>query len=467
MKPYPNYKPSGVPWIGDVPAHWAVEKVKFLARLRGQKSVGASVGVRYVGMEHVLPRVGKFAPAIAGTQEEAESTVNVFFKEDVLFGKLRPYLAKCVVADSDGVCSSEFLVLRSSDSVYPAYLSAAMLMQGFIDTVDASTYGAKMPRAAWEFISQQKLPFPPKDEQQAIADYLDIETARIDELMREKDELIGLLREAQSSAFSSAIAKFSRLGIGSKSSRFPWLDSFPLAWRTARVKHVTQSVDQGISPQCESYPPDDGQWGVLKVGCVNSGDFNPLESKALPNDIAPIESITLKKGDVLISRANTKNLVGRAAMVNRDYPRLMLSDKHYRLRLDLRECEPQFLVFVLTHPAVRVFIEERATGASASMLNIDQRTIMDLEFPLPPLDIQQQIIRESQADRDALAKLMAHTNDEIALLKELRAASIADAVLGRIDVRTTKYRESQWPQDQERFKFISQMVTPEAFGSQS
>src|SRR5690606_27672861 len=97
VKPYPNYKPSGVPWLGNVPEHWAVDKVKFLARLRSEKSVGAPVGVRYVGMEHVLPRVGKLTPAIEGTQEEAESTVNVFFKNDVLFGKLRPYLAKCVV----------------------------------------------------------------------------------------------------------------------------------------------------------------------------------------------------------------------------------------------------------------------------------------------------------------------------------------------------------------------------------
>ena len=440
MKPYASYKPSGVAWLGDVPAHWRIEKVKFQARLRGDKAVGAN-GVRYVGMEHVLPKVGKFNPVVEGTQEEAESTVNVFFKGDVLFGKLRPYLAKCVVADTDGVCSSEFLVLSPSDEVVPAYLNATMLMQEFIDAVDASTYGAKMPRADWGFIGQQRLPLPPPGEQQAIADYLDTETARIDTLVQEKEELIGLLREAQASAFAATVLRFATAAAGVKCNRFAWLDSLPTSWRIAKVKHLTLSVDQGISPQCESRPPDDGEWGVLKVGCVNTGDFNAMESKSLPSDIMPIEHITLLKGDVLISRANTKNLVGRAAMADKDYPRLMLSDKHYRLRLDESECLPQYLVFVLTHSAVRVHIEERATGASASMLNIDRRTIMDLEIPLPPVELQDEIVREVQADREALARLITHTQEEIALLKELRAATIADAVLGRVDVRSLTQKQ--------------------------
>ena len=311
-----------------------------------------------------------------------------------------------------------------------------MLMQEFIDAVDASTYGAKMPRADWGFIGQQRLPLPPPDEQQAIADYLDVETARIDTLIHEKDELIGLLKEAQASAFATTVLRFANATVGVNCNRFTWLQSLPANWRVAKVKHITLSVDQGISPQCESRPPDDGEWGVLKVGCVNTGDFNPMESKALPSDIEPIESITLLKGDVLISRANTKNLVGRASMADKDYPRLMLSDKHYRLRLDQDECVSQYLVFVLTHGAVRFQIEERATGASASMLNIDHRTIMDLDVPLPPPDVQDEIVREVQNDREALGRLIAHTNDEITLLKELRAATIADAVLGRVDVRT-------------------------------
>jgi type I restriction enzyme S subunit len=434
VKSYPSYKPSGVAWLREVPSHWKIEKLKFLANIRGEKSDGTN-GARYVGMEHVLPHVGKFKQHTNGAQESAESTVNVFAKNDVLFGKLRPYLAKCVVADTDGVCSSEFVVLKPTSEVHSAYLQATMLLKGFIDTVDASTYGSKMPRADWSFIGQQKLPFPSLNEQQAIADYLDTEIKRVDTLIQEKEALIELLLEAQTSTFASSVLQFSNTPSGQKSGRLPWIAKLPKTWQLKKVKHLVLSADQGISPQCESYPPEEDQWGVLKVGCVNTGQFNRMESKALPADIEPIESITLKKGDVLISRANTKNLVGRAAMADKDYPRLMLSDKHYRLRLDTQACDPQYMVFVLTHPAVRVLIEERATGASASMLNIDHRTIMDLDIPIPPLSVQQQLISEVEEQRKSLSALIIHTQEEITLLKELRAATIADAVLGRIDVR--------------------------------
>ncbi len=435
MKPYPEYKPSGVPWLGDIPAHWRVEKLKFLVRLRGDKTTGTH-GLRYVGMEHVLPRVGKFATKILGAQEEAESTVNLFSRNDILFGKLRPYLAKCVVADSNGVCSSEFLVLVPNHGVLSPYLAATMLQPEFIQVVDGSTFGAKMPRADWGFIGQQRLPVPTEAEQQAMADYLDAETARIDTLIEAKEGLIELLQEAKSAAFASAIWALTNTDDGIKTSRFDWLRAIPYGWKTVKVKHITKSVDQGISPQCESHPPDDGQWGVLKVGCVNTGEFNPKEAKALPTDISPIEEITLKKGDVVISRANTKNLVGRASMADKDYPHLMLSDKHYRLRLDESECAPQFLVFVLTHAAVRIQIEERATGASPSMLNIERRTILDLSLPLPPLETQQLLIQTVNTERQNISKLISHTEDEVALLQQLRASTIAEVVLGRVDVRS-------------------------------
>lgn len=108
MKPYPHYKPSGVAWLGDVPGHWEVEKIKHLAALVGAKIDGTDAGLPYVGLEHVQSGTGQFVKDMEGMQTEAESTVNTFQTGDVLFGKLRPYLAKAVVAESHGICSSEF-----------------------------------------------------------------------------------------------------------------------------------------------------------------------------------------------------------------------------------------------------------------------------------------------------------------------------------------------------------------------
>lgn len=288
------------------------------------------------------------------------------------------------------------------------------------------------------FVKDYRAAFPAREEQQVIADYLDAETGRIDALIREKDGLIELLEERRAAAFGTQIAEMARNAGGQSNRRFAWLSELPSDWNCVRIKHIVQSVDQGISPQCEARVPDDDEWGVLKVGCVNSGLFNARESKALPPDITPIPTITLQEGDVLVSRANTKSLVGRAAMAEREYPKLMLSDKLYRLKLDTTRCLPAYLVGILGLPAIRVLIEERATGASASMVNIDRRTILDLDFPLPPIGQQNELVAHAKSDTADAEALRAHVMEEVALLKELRAATIADAVLGRIDLRPEK-----------------------------
>ena len=439
MKPYASYKPSGVAWLGDVPAHWRIEKVKFQARLRGDKAVGAN-GVRYVGMEHVLPKVGKFNPMVEGTQEEAESTVNVFFKGDVLFGKLRPYLAKCVVADTDGVCSSEFLVLSPSDEVVPAYLNATMLMQEFIDAVDASTYGAKMPRADWGFIGQQRLPLPPPDEQQAIADYLDTETARIDTLVQEKEELIGLLREAKLSTVSSILLG-GLVGEIKKPSNTKWLGDVPASWVVCRVKHAVMRIEQGWSPECENRLCAPGEWGVLKAGACNHGRFNQAEHKFLPATLNPIPEYEVFAGDVLMSRASgSADLVGSVAFVDEVQPHLMLSDKLFRL-VPEEHVDGRYLAWALNTDAQRRQILNCVRGAEGLARNITTTDIKQLWIALPTLDEQKQLAVEANKVASGFDALITHTQEEIALLKELRAATIADAVLGRVDVRSLTQKQ--------------------------
>ena len=92
-----------------------------------------------------------------------------------------------------------------------------------------------------------------------------------------------------------------------------------------RIRHLVSTIEQGWSPQCENFPveaPD--EWGVLKVGCVNGGFYRPSENKKLPLELAPMPAYALKRGDLLISRANTRELVGSAAVVQRDFNNLLL-----------------------------------------------------------------------------------------------------------------------------------------------
>lgn len=433
MKPYPSYKPSGVPWLGDVPAHWQIEKVKFQARLRGEKAVGTN-GARYVGMEHVLSKVGKFNPVVDGTQEEAESTVNVFSKGDVLFGKLRPYLAKCVVADTDGVCSSEFLVLSPSDEVVPAYLNATMLMQEFIDAVDASTYGAKMPRADWGFIGQQRLPLPPPDEQQAIADYLDAETARIDTLIHEKDELIGLLREARSSRISEII---SGDGLPGAPTGNPWTPHLPEGWELKRLKHLAQ-VRSGLAKGKDSGGSPTVELPYLRVANVQEGSLDLREISTMPVEVDAVERFSLMEGDVLMNEGGDYDKVGRGAVWTGEISPCLHQNHVFAVRPVERSLSEWLSAITQTQYAKFYFMNN--AKQSTNLASISQTNVKELPILLPPKNQREALLEKLGAELAAFDALIAHTHEEVTLLKELRTATIADAVLGRIDVRASEKR---------------------------
>lgn len=430
MKSYASYKPSGVPWLGEVPAHWQVEKLKFQACLRREKTVGTN-GARYVGMEHVLSKVGKFNPVLDGTQEEAESTVNVFSKGDVLFGKLRPYLAKCVVADTDGVCSSEFLVLSPSDEVVPAYLNATMLMQEFIDAVDASTYGAKMPRADWGFIGQQRLPLPPPDEQQAIADYLDAETARIDTLIHEKDELIGLLREWR----QSVIAEYTSGATQSQGKKatdnvhMPWI---PSDWSMVRLGKYAR-IGNGSTPLKDNASYwEGGTFPWLNSAVVNRDTVD--EGSEYVTDVAlhachlPI----VEPGALLVALTGQGKTRGQVTVLR---IQATINQHLAYLALDEARFDADFLFWALTGMYAALRMVSDGQGGTKGALTCED--LARFQVPMPSLTVQQEIVSAVSRETAKIDELIAHTHDEIGLLKELRAATIADAVLGRIDVRSS------------------------------
>ena len=135
-----------------------------------------------------------------------DSQVREFQADDVLFGKLRPYLAKVARPDRDGVCVGEFLVLRPNGGMLqPSYLEQLIRSKPFIDAVNASTYGAKMPRANWEFIGNMRCPVPLLAEQAAIVRHLDKATADIDAAIGNAQRQIDLLREYRARLIADAV----------------------------------------------------------------------------------------------------------------------------------------------------------------------------------------------------------------------------------------------------------------------
>ncbi|WP_063066477.1 restriction endonuclease subunit S [Nocardia violaceofusca] len=303
--------------------------------------------------------------------------------------------------------------LDGFDGRFLTFYLIALRASGFMR---AYSNVVSMPHLTAEKLARLPLPLPPIEVQHAIADYLDRETDSIDTLIEAQQRLVEMLRERRHAAVEETVAV---VGVDG-----------------ARLKHIIRSVRQGWSPQCCSWPADGIEtWAVLKAGAANGGRFRPLENKELPDDATPRPEIVVRRGDLLVSRANTRELVGSAAVVDGDYPRLMLSDKLYAFSLAENQADPRFVAAVLGSRRWRDLIELEATGASYSMLNISQADIVNLPMQLPSLEEQRRRIAFLDNESARIEALIAETEGCIELARERRSALITAAVTGQIDTR--------------------------------
>jgi type I restriction enzyme S subunit len=276
------------------------------------------------------------------------------------------------------------------------------------------------------------MPLPPIDEQRAIVEYLDRETARLDGLVAAKERGLGLLAEKRRALITRAVTRGLDSSVPLRDSGIPWLGEIPAHWGTERLRWLIRTIEQGWSPEAENRGPNEDEWAVLKLNAVAHGQFNPSAAKALPVGLEARIDLEVHSGDFLITRANTPALVGDVCFVTEVPPRLMLCDLIYRLRLLDDRLDGQYLSHFFTSPMGREQIESDARGTSNSMVKISQEHIKNWWLPLPPIDEQRAIVAHIATETAKLDALRSATERTIALLKERRAALIAAAVTGRM-----------------------------------
>ncbi|WP_298621744.1 restriction endonuclease subunit S [uncultured Zoogloea sp.] len=436
---YPKYKSSGGQWLAHVPEHWDVIPCRAFVDEQTAKNEGAEnqYYLSLISNVGVIPYEEK--GDVGNKKPDDLSKCKLVCRGDFVINSMNYGIGSYGLSPYDGVCSPVYIVLRPRlHRVEPRYAFRIFENKEFQTYAQSFGNGILEHRASinWDNLKSIHVGIPPLPEQKLILKFLDHETEKIDALIAEQETLLRLLAEKRQATISHAVTKGLNPDAPMKDSGVAWLGEVPEHWVLLRIKHLVASLEQGWSPQCEGFPvQSEDEWGVLKVGCVNGGIFRPEENKTLPRELEPLPELGLASGDLLISRANTRELVGSAAVALRSYPRLMLCDKLYRLRLRTDACSPQFLASYLGTPQVRGQIELAATGASSSMLNIGQSTIRELSVVVPPRHEQTAIISFLDTETAKLDSLKLESERAIALLKERRAALISAAVTGQIDVR--------------------------------
>ena len=193
LDPNVAMKDSGVEWIGQIPEEWNLVQIKNVTSVRNKKR--SNENLPYIGLENVESFSSKY---VFTANAYDLSLSNIAFSGDVIFGKLRPYLAKVLLIRKDCCVSSEFAIFQCSN-IYNKYLQYLLLSSCFIDAVNSATCGTKMPRANIDYINSLPIAFPPLPEQQRIANYLDKKCEEIDKLIKIKQEKIDKLSEYKKS----------------------------------------------------------------------------------------------------------------------------------------------------------------------------------------------------------------------------------------------------------------------------
>ena len=442
MKPYPNYKPSGVPWLGEVPAHWVLKRLRDciegcsngvwgddpdgedddipVIRVadfdRERRQVVEYGTVRKVGLSQrhgrtLVPGDLLIEKSGGGDQQPVGMVVSYYGPEGAVCSN---FVGRMPLRD--GVASRYLVYLHAH--LYASRVTNISIKQTTgIQNLDAIAY------------LSETCYLPPADEQQDIADYLDSETTRINELILEKESLVRLLREHRQGITCDVVIRGlnRRVAVREVGRGF---GSIPSHWRMIPLKRFARTTG-GHTPST-----DNPAYWTGEMPWVSPKDMKRPE---LSDSIDHISDAAVSECGLSVISPGATLVVVRGMILAHSFP-VAQNLVPVTINQDMKAIRPEsdvlpeYLPCLLrgVTPIVLSLTEQSAHGTLA----LRTEKFFGEALPVPPLDEQLEIINHLERELEKIDSLIAHTTEEIALLNELRAATIADAVLGRVNIAT-------------------------------
>ena len=403
-------------------------QLKYVVALITTQLQQESKTVPYIGLEHIESHTGRLTknPAdimchsLAGVDEVRIGTT--FRRGDVLFGKLRPYLGKAWVAEFDGICTTEALVLRPH-AIEPGFLRNILLSSNILASINAATLGSRMPRAEWEYIGNVHVPVPAREQQILITEYLDHETRRLDALIATKKRLLRLLTEKRRALITRATTHGMDSDVTLRSSGSPWLSKIPTHWEITRLKYLTNDpltygANEAALDDDRRFPRFVRITDIDENGTLRDDTFRSLEP-------AIARPYVLEEGDILFARSGAT--VGKAFLYDASWGRSCFAGYLVRLRCNQRSVNPHFIyAYAQSDP---YWSQVRAGTIQATIQNFSAEKYGNIAIALPPLQEQLKIMEQLSRSLSSLDELRRHAESTVAFLDERRSA-LVNAVLG-------------------------------------
>lgn len=439
-KRYPAYRESGVDWLNEIPAHWEVKRLKNIVHLNPEslpETTRPEHVIQYVDISNV-EEVSGISPPLEMRFEDAPSRARrVVRSGDTILSTVRTYL-KAIAYFEDPpenfIVSTGFAVLRPVNGVGPRYLYALVRCKEFVEMVVAHSVGVGYPAINPSELSCLPVWLPSPSEQNAIVAFLDRETAKIDELVKKKEQLVELLYEKRTAIISQAVAKGLGPDVPMKDSGIEWLGKIPAHWEVKRLKHVVHGgLVNGLFKKKDQFGS-----GVKLINVVDLYrddflvDFESLDR--VQADLHEVEAYGVSSGDILFVRSSLKlEGVGSSACVPPCGEPTVFECHLVRARPSRKHMTPEYLISYLNSSLTRQRLV--ALAETTTMTTIAQPELASFEVLVPPLEEQALIAAFLKAETATVEALIAKVREGIEKLKEYRTALISAAVTGKIDVR--------------------------------
>lgn len=410
MKRYQAYKDSGTEWLEEIPSGWSVLKMKYLVNLITEKSQDTST--KKIALENIESGTGRFVE----TKSTFEGVGVAFKKGDILFGKLRPYLRKVWQATFEGQSVGDIYVFRAKDGCYPDFIKYVILSDKFISIVNGSTYGAKMPRASWDFISQMNIALPPYYEQVQVAAFLDYKLGLVDKLIAEKEGLVKDMQAYRTSFIFETATKGLNRHARMKDSGIEWIEEIPENWSIIKLGWIFNIKAGGdAKPEFYNDTKDDLHPYPVYTNAREENQVYAYTSKPL----FPKESITVTgRGDIghAILRRDCFDAIIRLLVLE---------------PIDITITDCRYYTYFINN--VMHFDTDSSAVGQLSALQLAPYIALQ-----PPISEQNAISDYLDVKTSQIDEIIAEVRKQIDDLKAYKQSLITEAVTGQIDVRNWK-----------------------------
>ncbi len=448
LRPYPEYKDSGVPWLGEVPIEWKVDRLKTsVAKVvngiwgEDPRGVNDIICVRVANFDRNALRVNLKNPTMRSITEKERKNrllkVGDLLLEKSGGGDLQPVGAVALYNhEHSAVCSNFIARMEPREGFSSRFLT---YLHSFLYSLRVNLRSIKQTTGIQNLDASlylsEKVAFPPSQEQTQIARFLDWKTAQIDRFIDKKRRLIELLKEQKQALINQAVTGAIDVRTGKpypeyKDSGVPWLGKVPAGWEIRKFKYLARFSSGGTpSKSVDSYW--DGELPWISPKDMKDKEIRDAEDHISEQAVQDSATGIAKPGDLLI--------VVRSGILRRTIP-IGIVKRELSFNQDVKAISPKqntifsdYLLYLIN--GCNVLLREEWVKVGATVESIEHELMANSYLPVPSLEEQGQIADYCQRIENSIRKVITRTQREIALIQEYRRRLIADVVTGKLDVR--------------------------------